>query len=149
VCINFILETGHKNFGDALRIINEMKERVPSVGRFLGTVIPGDKSVPGCQVADALATGAFRLEPTAPRLINFPQEIATRKDLLKAKTAKGIPVIRCHPTPEELRGFKDAVLELRQYRQRHWEEVRAERAAAKANPISASPPALLVSTAVE
>lgn len=51
----FVLESGHVNFGDALRIFNRLKERGPSdIRRVLKTLIPGDKKdYPGLQGADS------------------------------------------------------------------------------------------------
>jgi hypothetical protein len=61
VIINAILENNNY-FGDGLRVWNDLKKRFPEFARLLGTCIPGDKKISGLQTADALATGAYRLE---------------------------------------------------------------------------------------
>ena len=108
--INAILENSHY-FGDALRIWNELKNVLPDFGDMLGTCIPGDKTVYGLQVADALATGALRLERNideAKDLGGDLQETVTLSSL-RHRSLRRAPAIRCCPTPEDLRNFKDAI----------------------------------------
>jgi Protein of unknown function (DUF3800) len=53
--LHFVLESGHKNFGDADRIFNLVKKRgPPEVSRMLRTITAGDKKdFPGLQGADS------------------------------------------------------------------------------------------------
>jgi hypothetical protein len=128
IVINAILENS-QYFGDGLRVWNDVKKRVPEVGRLLGTAIRGDKKIPGLQSADALATGAYRLERGGEvEFTDFPQAAVTLSDLRKRKLPRS-PVIRCHPTPEQLRDIKDAAQEEKEHRRRHGERARASREA--------------------
>jgi hypothetical protein len=128
IVINGILENS-QYFGDGLRVWNDIKKRVPEVGRLLGTAIPGDKKIPGLQSADALATGAYRLERVGEMgFTDFPQAVVTLSDLRKRKLSRP-PVVRCHPTPEQLRDIKDAAQEGKEYRRSHAERARAARKA--------------------
>lgn len=62
--INFILEDGHKNAGDALRVFNEMKQDKNFVAKdAIGFMSFGSKrAVPGLQAADAMAYSIYRAE---------------------------------------------------------------------------------------
>jgi hypothetical protein len=126
--INVILENSNY-FGDGLNVWNDIKRRVPQVGRFLGTCIPGDKKIRGLQVADALATGAFRLERTGDLdLSDLPPESITI-GLLRKRKLQRAPAIRSCPTPEQLRDIKDAAQERKDYMRRHWESTRGQQKA--------------------
>jgi hypothetical protein len=128
VIINAILENS-TYFGDGLRVWNDLKKRFPEFARLLGTCIPGDKKIPGLQAADALATGAYRLERTGDiDLIDFPQATATLDDLRLRKMPRA-PAIRCQATPKQLRDLKDGFQALKEHRRVHWEKSHAERQA--------------------
>jgi hypothetical protein len=105
--INFIIEVGHKNFGDTMRVLEDIKKRVPDFGKSLGSVIPGTKKMPGCQAADALAAGAYRGERDGGlEFHDIPQDM-TLADLRKRRLPRA-PAVRNHATPELLRDIKDA-----------------------------------------
>jgi hypothetical protein len=128
VVINAILEKSNY-FGDGLRVWNDLKKRFPEFSRLLGTCAPGDKKIPGLQTADALATGAYRLEKTGEiKLIDFPQATATIDDLWRHGMPRA-PAIRCKATPERLRELKDGFQALKEHRRQHWEKAKAERQA--------------------
>jgi hypothetical protein len=59
--LNFVLESGHKNFGDALRIFNEVKAELKANGcDMLGMITPADKDeCDPLMMADFLAHTAF------------------------------------------------------------------------------------------
>jgi hypothetical protein len=126
VIINAILENSNY-FGDGLRVWNDLKKRFPVFARLLGTCIPGDKEISGLQTADALATGAYRLEKAGNLyLSDLPQDTVTLGDLRRRKMPRA-PAIRCQATPEQLRELKDGFQALKEHRRMHWEKTRAER----------------------
>jgi hypothetical protein len=128
VVINAILENS-TYFGDGLRVWNDLKKRFPEFGRLLGTCIPGDKKIPGLQVSDALATGAYRLEKSGDLdLLDIAQATTTIADLHRRKLPRA-PAIRCQATPEQLRELKDGFQALKEHRRAHWEKTKAERQA--------------------
>jgi hypothetical protein len=128
VIINAILENS-TYFGDGLRVWNDLKRRFPEFAKLLGTCVPGDKKLPGLQTADALATGAYRLEKAGDiDVIDFPQSTATLDDLRRRKMPR-TPAIRCQATLEQLRELKDGFKALKEHRRRHWEKTHAERQA--------------------
>jgi hypothetical protein len=69
--LNFVLESGHKNLGDALRIFNEIKAELKATdSEMLGTITPADKDeCDPLMMADFLAHTAFMrgtVRPTRP-----------------------------------------------------------------------------------
>ena len=69
--LNFVLESGHRNFGDALRIFNEVKaELKANACDMLGTMASADKDeCDPLMMADFLAHTAFTrgsIQPTQP-----------------------------------------------------------------------------------
>lgn len=62
--VNFVLEAGHKNAGDALRVFNELKESPTYPARdAIGFMSFGSKrDTPGLQAADALAYWFYKTE---------------------------------------------------------------------------------------
>ena len=78
--INFILEAGHKNAGDALRIFDKVKhQRLPNeeeqkIVKMLGTIAFDDKKkFPGLQVADVNAYSAFQHHTKGPLELSHPK----------------------------------------------------------------------------
>jgi uncharacterized protein DUF3800 len=77
--VHFVLEDGHKNFGDAQRIFSLMKNSGPTrLRRLLKTITAaGKKDFPGIQAADAGAYNILRSErerDTSPSMINIPAQ---------------------------------------------------------------------------
>jgi hypothetical protein len=61
--LDIVLEQGHKNSGDAIRLFDlAKKEHLPGCEHVLGTFTLGEKSILGLQAADLLVYGANRLE---------------------------------------------------------------------------------------
>lgn len=61
--VNFILEQGHKNAGDALRVFKEIKNRPGPWRDTIGTLLFGAKQdFPALQAADLLAYCSFQAE---------------------------------------------------------------------------------------
>jgi len=61
--LDFILEQGHDNTGDVLRLFElAKKEHLQGCEHILGTVTLGDKTIYGLQAADLLMHGKNRLE---------------------------------------------------------------------------------------
>jgi Protein of unknown function (DUF3800) len=66
--LNFVLESGHKNFGDALRIFNELKAELKANDcNLLGMITPADKDeCDPLMMADFLAHTAFMAGSAQP-----------------------------------------------------------------------------------
>lgn len=61
--INFLLEQGHRNFGDARRLFDLFKaDALPEWQHFVGTMDVSTKDSPGAQAADFLAYTVYRAE---------------------------------------------------------------------------------------
>jgi hypothetical protein len=61
--INFVLEQGHRNAGDAQRLFKHYKaDALPEWQRFVGTMDVSTKGNPGTQAADFLAYCTYRAE---------------------------------------------------------------------------------------
>lgn len=114
--ISFVLEDGHKNFGDALRIFKKVKKsRVPheqEIVRTLRTVTPGAKiEFPGLQIADVVAYNSFQHVtrnpfPTTPLKSADPENY-----MAEAKKNQRVPVIHARLGEAELKGFKQFILD--------------------------------------
>ena len=67
--INFVLEDGHRNIGDARRLFDLFKaDALPEWQHFVGTFDVSKKNSPGVQAADFLAYCVYRsnFSNTAP-----------------------------------------------------------------------------------
>jgi hypothetical protein len=105
----FVLEEGHKNAGDAVRIFNEIKNGPNPVGRTLETISFGDKaSFPGLQGADINAYMAFLMEQEGPIFKDGPEipSLKAAKREIKAKS----PVFRDHLTPELMQEARNYIV---------------------------------------
>lgn len=61
--VNFVLEQGHKNAGDALRVFDEFKKQDQRWGQALGELSFGEKrQIPALQAADLIAYWAYVTE---------------------------------------------------------------------------------------
>jgi hypothetical protein len=111
VVLNFILEEGHRNAGDAVRIFHEVKSSEPELAPKLGAIaFDGKRKFPGLQAADMVAYNAFRGEMRDPTGIIIDRiEGATIEDDRKATKSKS-PTYRCDITQSELKAFKELVL---------------------------------------
>jgi hypothetical protein len=113
--INFVLESGHVNAGDAERIFNLVKKQGLTnsneidIVKMLNTISFADKErYPGLQVADVNAYSAFQHE-TAVR----PLEVVTLEPLsamADAKKIQKVPVFRLELRETELKMFKQFIL---------------------------------------
>jgi Protein of unknown function (DUF3800) len=113
--INFVLETGHKNAGDADRIFNRVKTQglknsaEIEIVKMLNTILFADKiAFPGLQVADVNAYSAYQHESGAR-----PLETMTLEPESAVKDAKRIqktPIFRLELRETELKLFKSFVL---------------------------------------
>lgn len=109
--INFILEDGHKNAGDAVRIFNEIKSvGAPEIVRRLKAIsFAGKLSYSGLQGADASAYIAFQQEMEGVELIVGP-EIKSLGDARRRIKGRS-PIFRDHLTPEMLKDARSSILE--------------------------------------
>jgi hypothetical protein len=84
--IDFVLESGHRNFGDAERIFKLVKKQsAPEVSRILRSIRSGGKKEPGLQAADA---GAYHMLGSELKRTNPPGTITIPSPV------KGKPVRR-------------------------------------------------------
>jgi hypothetical protein len=118
LCINFVLESGAKNAGDARRIFNLFKKEAPQRD-MLGTLSFGNKKdFPGLQAADSIASPVFQFEKKPPdKPIYFPENVADEALALGRKRVDGkTPVYRLEATEKilsELRSSIDDTIEAR------------------------------------
>jgi hypothetical protein len=106
--INFILESGHKNAGDAERVFHDLKRDEPYSSIFKSIAFGAKGDFYGLQGADMVSHTAFLAEQGEPKLTEFPADgtVQIAKDLLKRKG----PIFRCHLHPDELVRMKSLFL---------------------------------------
>jgi hypothetical protein len=123
LAFNIVLESGAAGSKDAERIRAAMKKQLPAETAMLGSVTFGDKKTfPGLQASDALAFGAYQIEPTAPQLSDLP-EGATISQVSQSSQAKP-PIFRCALDADTLRSLKDDILALVDIRKRYVESLK-------------------------
>jgi hypothetical protein len=103
---------------DACRILKDLKKQLPTETAMLGDVRFRDKKkFPGLQAADALAFGAFQIEPTNPILVDGPEHQtiaqANRSVLVKP------PIFRYELDATMLGALKTEILALVEMRKRY------------------------------
>jgi hypothetical protein len=122
--IHFVVESGHKNFGDACRIFTRVKKssqpNEQEIVRMLGTLTTGDKSeFPGLQMADVIAYSSFQHATRSP-MPTTPLEPETC--MRDAKKVQRVPIFHLRLGRPELTRFKqfifDEIEEKRERRQR-------------------------------
>jgi hypothetical protein len=98
--INFVLEAGHKNAGDALRVFNELKDDPNYKARdAIGYMAFGKKrDEPGLQAADALAYWFYRTE--VANLKDWNEYEPSISPLEVELADMGKQIIGCVPTPQ-------------------------------------------------
>jgi hypothetical protein len=108
--IYFVLESGHRNYGDAERIFHIVKKRGPAeIAKLLHTISADDKrGYPGLQVADVNAHTAFNSEGLAEPGYGKELVFTVKEAKRMAKTKS--PVFRMHVKPETLTKFKAFIL---------------------------------------
>jgi hypothetical protein len=108
--INFILEEGAKNFGQAKKIFGELKAEDAFKNTF-GAINPGEKiKFPGLQGADFVSHTTFLAEQDTPDLTDFPAG-ANVEDARKIIGHRS-PAFRCHIGPEVLADWKQRMLDI-------------------------------------
>jgi hypothetical protein len=114
--INFVLEDGHKNAGDAERIFEIVKtkglanELEREIAEMLSTITFGDKKqFPGLQAADVNAYSGYQHESG-----QSPLELVTLEPESCVKDAQEIqkvPIFRIELGPPELTQFKQFIMD--------------------------------------
>jgi hypothetical protein len=112
--INFVLESGHKNAGDALRIFDKVKKQPfasveeQAIVEMLGTISFDDKKTfPGLQAADVNAYSAFQHHTREPlELITLNPETSMQD----AKAIQKVPIFNLELREPELKLFKQFIL---------------------------------------
>ncbi|MGE0563896.1 MAG: DUF3800 domain-containing protein [Pseudolabrys sp.] len=108
--INFVLEDGHKNAGDALRVFKEIREdpNFP-VRDAIGFMSFGSKrDVPGLQAADALAYSVYRAEMR--NLVDPINPYFEVSELEEELDKMGKEIIGCAASPECLTDLRQNFL---------------------------------------
>jgi len=108
--VNFVLEAGHKNAGDAVRIFNQMKNDKSGRPVALGTlVLEGKKKLYGLQGADLVSHTFYLAERANEDDMNLTPvpESGTLDDAEKALKRKG-PIFRNVLGPEQLKHIKES-----------------------------------------
>jgi transcriptional regulator with XRE-family HTH domain len=125
ITFNIILESGAVGSKDAERIRAAVKKQLPIEAAMLGSVTFGDKKAfPGLQASDALAFGAYQMEPKGPVLSDVP-EGANISDVSESSQAK-LPIFRCALDPDTLRSLKSDILALVDIRKRYAEDLKSK-----------------------
>ena len=124
ITFNIILESGAAGSNDAERIRATLKKQLPVETAMLGSVTFEDKKAfPGLQASDALAFGAYQMEPKEPALSNLPDGV-TISQIAQTSPAKP-PIFRCALDAETLRSLKDDILALVDIRKRYAESLKS------------------------
>jgi hypothetical protein len=108
--MNFILESGAKNAGDAERVFNELKKEDAYKSMFKSITFGAKEDYFGLQGADYVSHTAFLAEQGNPELTEFPAggNMLDAKKLLSHKS----PVFRCHIYPDLLKDIKRKMMGL-------------------------------------
>lgn len=110
--VDFVLEDGHRNVGDARRIFDQIKAEVPEIGRLLGSfTVAGKRDFPGLQVADALVSSAIQMEEHVQQFI--PYEPGSDLETARASIEHSAPVFRAHADKPVIDELLDGVLALK------------------------------------
>jgi hypothetical protein len=113
--LNFILEDGAKNFGQAKKIFNEMKKE-DAFKNLLGEIVPGEKKkYPGLQGADFVSHTTFLAEQDEDiDLTDFPAggNLGDARKLLRRKS----PDFRCHLDDKLLNDWHQRMLDMERRR---------------------------------
>jgi hypothetical protein len=122
ITINFALERGHRNVGDARRLFDLYKvDLLPTWEPFIGALDTPTKNAPGAQAADFLAYAVYRAEilehGEAPSLIERSSYVAKTSLIAnhyprEPLPTKGPAVFRIPITREILRSLKDDLFAL-------------------------------------
>ena len=109
ITLNFILEEGAKNFGQAKKIFDELK-REDVFKDVFGVIIPGGKKdFPGLQGADFVSHTTFLAEQDEPDLTDFPAggNVDDARKILGQKS----PAFRNYIDADLLKDWKQRVLD--------------------------------------
>ena len=106
--LNFVLEEGHINAGDATRIFNEIKKFGPiEIRRLLGTLSFGAKvKVRPLQGADSVSYVAFRQETKNAPAIERSEGATFSEDRRQIKSRA--PIYRCEVNKKYMEDFRSA-----------------------------------------
>jgi hypothetical protein len=92
--LDFVLEDGHKNCRDAIRIFHEVKNSGDVVAKYLGQIVVRDKRrVYALQAADAIVYPAFRGETKELPPIERPPDSTYADD--RRRVGSRSPLYRC------------------------------------------------------
>ncbi len=114
--INFIMESGHKNAGDADRILSDLRRLGdPTLSPYVGTLSFAEKKqFPGLQAADMLAFSTYRLEQDGIDFIPSSPE-ATIQEAARI-VGRRSPAFRLPVEPELLSALRTNLIAFRRSR---------------------------------
>jgi hypothetical protein len=114
VTLNFVLEAGAKNAGDAERIFQLFKRHAPQhLSKIVGTISFGEKRKhPGLQIADGVASSVFRLEKMPPEQpFYWPENVSDEPvEAGRQKVGGMAPVYRIQASAVILRELRDNIV---------------------------------------
>jgi len=122
--LNFVLEDGAKNFGQAKKIFEELKKEDAFKHIFGEMMSGGKKKYPGLQGADFVSHTTFLAEQDQDMdLTDFPAEgnLGDARKLLRRKS----PDFRCHIGSELLKDWRQRMLTMEKQRLEFWRQNRA------------------------
>lgn len=139
--INFLLEQGHKNIGDAARVHSEIRNDStdPDFARKLGTFSTGLRTAyPGLQAADGIIATAQRIEgrnADDDYFHDVPTEASSLTDLATEEIP--IPVFRYNLTQSVIDDYLSARTEhqdaIRAAKQKAWKDRQAAKAVSESS----------------
>jgi hypothetical protein len=128
ILMHFVLEAGHKNAGDAVRIFAEAKEYGGTLTTKLGTLTFGEKKLfPGLQAADGIMATSQRIEARNSKTFDEIDPNASLADL--RTTVIRTPILRSQLDRTAVDDMISALTERKELRQKMWLAQREERRA--------------------
>jgi Protein of unknown function (DUF3800) len=133
VRVNFLLEDGHKNAGDAVRIFAEAKKHGGELAPKLGVLAFGEKKkYPGLQAADGIVTTSQRIEARNAETYEDIDPSASidglRSELIKT------PIFRAHCQRTVIDDMVQAMVRRKELQHEVWLAQRAAKISSGANP---------------
>jgi Protein of unknown function (DUF3800) len=126
VTFDIVLEAGARGSKDVYRITSDLKKQLPKeTTMFGGVTLQEKRRFPGLQAADALAFGAYHVEPTNPHLIDGPED----QTIMQANRAVLVkpPIFRCELDERTFSALKTDILAMVEMRKRYAESLKSNR----------------------
>ena len=110
ITLNFIVEEGAKNLGQARKIFAELKREDTFKDVLCVMIAGGKKAFPGLQGADFVSHTTFLAEQEGPKLEDFPADgnVYDARNIFRQRS----PAFRNHIDPDLLKDWKQRMLEI-------------------------------------